>query len=602
MNATEKIKSELQNLPDKPGIYQFFDKEGKIIYIGKAKSLKKRVSSYFNRQNYENAKLKILVRRIFEIRHIIVDTESDALLLENSLIKKYQPRYNINLKDDKTFPWICIKNEDFPRVFTTRTRINDGSVYFGPYTSAFTVRTLLELIREIYPLRTCKLKLTEENISENKFKVCLEYHLGNCKGPCVGLQNHNDYQASIDQIKSILKGGMSDVINHLKVQMQEFSKNFQYEEAGKVKEKIRSLEKFQLKSTVVNPKIDNLEVFSIVQDEKNAYVNYLKVKHGSIVQAQNVEIVKKLEETKEDLLSFVILDIRDSLKSDSPEIILPFILHLPGINARIKVPEKGDKVKLLELSLRNAKYFMLDKKKQAMVQNPIKALDRKLETMKSDLHLSQNPVHIECFDNSNIQGTNPVAACVVFKNLKPAKKDYRHYNIKTVVGADDFGSMKEVIYRRYKRLLEENETLPQLIVVDGGKGQLSSAVSSLEKLNLRDKIAIIGIAKRLEEIYFPGDSVPLYLDKNSESLKVIQALRNEAHRFGINFHRQKRSGSMISSELETISGIGDKTIEILIAKFGSVESLKKARYSEVVSTIGEKKANLMWKSFNLKTT
>jgi len=598
MSISDKIRRELKNIPDKPGIYQFLDDNDTIIYIGKAKSLKKRVSSYFNRKNYDNAKLKILVKRIAEIKHIIVDTETDALLLENSLIKKHQPKYNINLKDDKTFPWICIKNENFPRVFSTRTRINDGSKYFGPYTSAFTVRTLLELIREIYSLRTCKLKLTKENIDTGKFKVCLEYHLGNCKGPCISEQNEVDYIKSIEQIQSILKGGMSEVITHLKGQMAEFSADFMYEEAEKVKHKIQLLEKFQLKSTIVSSKIDNLEVFSMVQEGNKAYVNYLKIRQGSIVQAQNLEIIKQLEETKEELLTFAILDIREGLTSNTPEIILPFPLKIPGLNANIKVPRKGDRMKLLELSNRNAKYFMLDKKKQAVEISPQKSLDRKLETLKKDLHLKFLPVHIECFDNSNIQGSNPVAACVVFKNLKPSKKEYRHYNVKTVVGADDFGSMKEIVYRRYKRLLEENADLPQLIVVDGGKGQLSSALLSLEELNLRGKVAIIGIAKRLEEIYFPNDSVPLYLDKNSESLKVVQALRNEAHRFGINFHRQKRSGSMISSELENISGIGEKTIEILISKFGSLENLKKSNLSEITAIIGEKRAKLLLKAFN----
>ncbi|MCK4922121.1 MAG: excinuclease ABC subunit UvrC [Bacteroidales bacterium] len=601
MNPISEIKTKLKNLPDKPGIYQFYDENGNIIYIGKAKSLKKRVSSYFNKRQYESAKLKILVKKIKEIKHIVVDTESDALLLENNLIKKCQPRYNINLKDDKTFPWICVNNERFPRVFSTRRIINDGSKYFGPYTSAHTVRTLLELIRELYPLRTCKLFLTEENIQSEKYKICLEYHLGNCKGPCVGLQKEDDYSKSIEQIQNILKGNLSEVIRYLKEKMSEYAKEFQYEDAEKAKQKILLLESFQMKSTVTNPKINNLDVFSLIEEGNTAYVNYLKINQGSIIQSHNVEILRRLDETKEELLAFAIIEIRERFSSNSNEIISPFTMNIPGLKAVLKAPTKGDKRKLLELSIRNAKYFMLDKKKQASEHGPLKSQERKLQTMKRDLRLSMLPVHIECFDNSNIQGSNPVAACVVFKNLKPVKKEYRHYNIKTVVGADDFGSMKEVVYRRYKRLLEEKTSLPQLIVVDGGKGQLSSALKSLDELNLRGKIAIIGIAKRLEEIYFPGDSIPIYLEKNSESLKVIQLLRNEAHRFGIKFHRQKRSGSMISSELEKISGIGEKTIANLISKFGSVELMKKADFNEIVSTIGQKRAELLWNAFNQNT-
>ncbi len=598
MNKDEEIKNKLRNLPDKPGIYQFFDKNDLIIYIGKAKSLKKRVSSYFNKRQYESAKLKVLVNKIENIRHIVVDTESDALLLENNLIKKHQPKYNINLKDDKTFPWICIKNEAFPRIFSTRRIIHDGSRYFGPYTSAATVRTLLELIRELYPLRTCKHSLIKENIEKQKFKLCLEYHLGNCLGACTGLQNEEDYNHSIEQIQNILKGNLGDVTHYLKALMQDFAKNFKFEEAENIKNKLHSLEIFQMKSTIVSTRITNLDVFSYLEIENTAYINFLKVNKGSVIQAHSVEVKRRLDESKEELLRFAITEIRERLSSNSSIIIVPFQLDIPGIEGAFIVPLKGDRKKLLDLSMRNAKYFMLEKKKQISSMSPLKSKERILETLKRDLRLHQLPIHIECFDNSNIQGSHPVAACVVFKNLKPAKKEYRHYNIKTVVGPDDFGSMKEVVYRRYKRLLDEGKDLPQLIVVDGGKGQLSSAVESLEELNLRGKIAIIGIAKKLEEIYFPNDSIPLYLDKNSESLKVIQNLRNEAHRFGITFHRNKRSISMISSELENIHGIGEKTIEDLISKFGSLEMVKNAKNSEIEALIGKNKAKLLQIVFN----
>ena len=599
MSADEEIKKKLKNLPNKPGIYKFLDNNETIIYIGKAKSLKKRVSSYFSKKKHESAKLTILVNKIKGINHIVVDTESDALLLENNLIKKHQPRYNINLKDDKTFPWICIKNEKFPRIFSTRTILDDGSLYFGPYTSAATVRTLLTLIRELYPIRTCKHKLITENIASEKFSLCLEYHLGNCLGPCTGLQTEINYDVSIIQIQNILKGNLKDVNLYLKRQMKEFAGNFQYEKAEQIKLKINSLENFQMKSTIVSPIINNIDVFSYIENDNSAYINFLKVNKGSVIQAYNAEVKKRLEETKEELLGFAITQIRERLCSNSMEIIVPFPLIVPGTLGDFKVPQKGDKKKLLDLSMKNAKYYMLDKKKQAALLGPHKSKERILQTLKNDLRLSELPTHIECFDNSNIQGAHPVAACVVFKNTRPAKKEYRHYNIKTVVGADDFGSMKEVVYRRYKRLLLEEKELPQLIVVDGGKGQLSSAVESLEKLNLRGKIAIIGIAKKLEEIYFPNDSVPLYLDKNSESLKLIQDLRNEAHRFGIKFHRNKRSGTMISSELENIKGVGEKAIEILILKFGSVENLKKANISEIEDVIGKNRAKSLWIALNL---
>ena len=600
MKDNIEIRAQIKVLPDKPGVYQFSDEADKIIYVGKAKSLKKRVSSYFNKQQYESAKLRILVKRIRKIHHIVVDSEADALLLENNLIKKLQPRYNINLKDDKTFPWICIKNEEFPRVFSTRKLIKDGSKYYGPYTSAHTVRTLLELIRELYPLRTCKHKLSQENIAKKKFKLCLEYHLGNCLGPCEGLQTEEDYRNSIENIHHILKGNLSDVISYLKEMMNNYAREFKFEEAEKLKQKILLLEKFQLKSTVVSNTIKNLDVFSYKERDNSGFVNYLKVHNGSIIQTHSIELKKKLDESKEEVLLFAIIEIRQRLSSNSKEIVVPFSVDakIPGTD--FLIPKRGDKKKLLDLSMRNATYFMLENQKQKQNLKPLKSLERKLETLKKDLHLNSLPKHIECFDNSNIQGSNPVAACVVFRNLSPSKKEYRHYNIKTVTGPDDFASMTEVVGRRYRRLMLEKSSLPDLIVIDGGKGQLSASVKSLEELGIRGQVPIIGIAKKLEEIYFPDDPVPLYLDKNSESLKVIQLLRNEAHRFGINFHRQKRSGSMLESELEKIPGVGEKTISDLISVFGSVENLKKAPKKDIIKIIGKNRAEKLWKGLIIK--
>ncbi len=586
MDFNQHIDKIVKNLPEKPGIYQFLDKNGKIIYIGKAKSLKKRVTSYFSRTNHDNYKVRVLVRKTADIHHLVVNSEADALLLENNLIKKYQPKYNINLKDDKSFPWICVKNEHFPRVFSTRKIIRDGSSYYGPYTSAATVRTLLSLVRELYKLRTCKLNLSPENIQKGKFKVCLEYHIGNCKGPCEALQPEEEYNQSIDQIHNILKGNLKDVNDYLQSLMNQFAREYRFEEAENIRQKIVALEKFQMKSTVVNPSVHNVDVFSYIDDDRTAYVNFLKVVNGSIIQAHTVEIRKKLDESKEEILEYAITEIRQRLYSSSKEIIVPFRVGSMPEGTRLVIPQRGDKLKLLELSRRNARYFMLDVKKQRASSAPLRATERILATIKQDLRLQKLPVHIECFDNSNIQGSNPVAACVVFRNARPSKKEYRHYNIKSVKGPDDFASMAEVVYRRYHRLLAGEESLPQLIVIDGGKGQLNAAVKSLEALNLRGEIAIIGIAKRLEEIYFPEDPIPLYIDKNSETLKVIQHIRNEAHRFGINFHRQKRSGSMIQSELEKIEGIGDKTIEKLITEFGSIQEIRNTPRQKIEALIG----------------
>jgi len=598
LKNAEYLRSLVSVLPDQPGIYQYFDQSGKIIYVGKAKNLKKRVSSYF-KKTQENRKTELLVRNIADIRHMVVETEQDALLLENNLIKKYQPRYNIRLKDDKTYPWIVIKNERFPRVFQTRNVIKDGSSYFGPYTSILTVRTLLEFFRKLYKLRNCKLNLAEEQIRQGKFKVCLEFHIGNCLGPCVGKLEHDQYMKSIDQIKEILKGNISGVIRYLKDLMRQYSVEMKFEDAALIKEKLDLLEKFQSRSTVVSNTISDVDVFTIDQDENFAYVNYLKIMSGAIMQTYTMEIKKVLDESPGELLEFAIVDIRQKIFSNAKEILVPFRLDFALEGVKMQIPKQGDKKRLLELSERNAKYFRLEKMKHVVVSKTEQNANRILETMKKDLQLKVQPTHIECFDNSNLQGTNPVSSCVVFRDARPFKKDYRHFNVKTVEGPDDFASMEEVVYRRYKRLLDEEKSLPQLIVIDGGKGQLGAALNSLEKLGLRGKISIIGIAKRLEEIYFPGDSVPLYLDKNSETLKIIQQLRDEAHRFGITFHRNKRSGKFLKSELESISGIGEKTRTALLTRFKSVENLKNQAFREVADEIGDSKARLIFDFYKL---
>jgi excinuclease ABC subunit C len=587
-----EIKQQLQNLSTDPGVYQFFDNSDKIIYIGKAKNLKRRVSSYFQK-NHDNGKTKVLIKKITRLEVIVVDSEIDALLLENNLIKKYQPRYNILLKDDKTYPWICIKNERFSRVFSSRKLIKDGSQYFGPYTNPQLVNTLLSFIRQLYPIRTCKLVLSEKNIANNKFKVCLEYHIGNCKGPCVGLQSIEDYDQDIQQIKQLLKGNIRSVIIHFKTLMKVYSENLEFEKAKEVKEKIDILEKYQSKSSIVSPTINNVDVYTIASDKEYAYVNFLKVANGSIIQSQSLELKKKLDETDQEILIIAITELRQRFDSDSKEAYVNIKIDSYWHNYKISVPKIGDKQKLVSLSFRNAKYLQKDRiKKNEEIRNRLDN-NRVLEQMQHELRLNRKPRHIECFDNSNIQGTNPVAACVVFRNAKPSKTEYRHFNIKTVKGPDDFASMEEVVYRRYLRLLDEGTDLPQLIVIDGGKGQLSSAIKSLEKLKLRDKIAIIGIAKRLEEIYFPEDSIPIYLDKRSETLKIIQQLRNEAHRFGINHHRNKRSKASLGTSLDKIKGIGPKTIELLIGHFGSVKKVMNAPKQELVKLIGKNKTTLI---------
>ncbi len=582
------LELQIQTLPDNPGVYQYYDKEGKILYVGKAKNLKKRVSSYFNKV-HDNAKTNVLVRKIVEIKHIVVSSEQDALLLENNLIKKLQPRYNVLLRDDKTYPWICIKKEPFSRIFPTRRMVKDGSEYFGPYTSFKTVNTILELIKELYPLRTCNYDLTENNIQNHKYKVCLEFHIGNCKGGCEGYELLENYQKQVDAIREILKGNFKESLKEFKIKMQELAASMHFEEAQKIKEKIAVLEQYQSRSTIINPKISNIDVFSIISDEAVAYINFLQIAHGAIIRSYTLELKKKLEETNEELLELAVVELRERFHLTSKEIIVPFALDF-GDTLKVTVPQLGDKKQILELSERNAKYYRMDQLKQIQIVDPERHTNRIMAQMQKDLRLSVEPRHIECFDNSNIQGTNPVAACVVFKDGKPSKKDYRHFNIKTVEGPNDFASMEEVVYRRYKRLLEENQPLPQLIIIDGGKGQLSSALKSIDDLGLRGKIAIIGIAKRLEELFYPGDSAPLYLDKKSETLKVIQFLRNEAHRFGITFHRDKRSKAALNSSIETIPGIGEKTMLTLITHFKSVKRLKLASEKEISEVIGVSKA------------
>lgn len=596
MSNPTSIAVQLSALPDNPGVYQFYDKEGKILYVGKAKNLKKRVSSYFNKTQ-EYGKTRVLVKKIQTINHIVVPTESDALLLENNLIKKLQPRYNVMLKDDKSYPWICIKKERFPRVFPTRKLIKDGSEYYGPYTSMKTVRTLLELVKSLYPLRTCNYDLSEEKIEGGKYKVCLEYHLGNCLGPCEGFQTEQEYHGQIEDIRQIIKGNLRDSLQSFKKQMNELAEKMEFEKAQRVKDKIDILENYQAKSTVVNPKINNVDVFTIISDETHAYVNFLQLSHGSIVRSHTLEIKKKLEETDEELLQLAITEIRQRFHSKSKEIYLQVPVTVEE-NVKVILPKLGDKRRILELSERNARFYRQDKLKQIKITDPDRHTKRIMAQMKADLRLSVEPRHIECFDNSNIQGSNPVAACVVFKDGKPSKKDYRHFNIKTVDGPDDFASMEEVVHRRYKRLLSEDEPLPQLIVIDGGKGQLSSALKSLELLGLRGKIAIVGIAKRLEEIYFPEDPVPLYLDKRSETLKIIQQLRNEAHRFGITHHRNKRSKGAINSELEGIEGVGGKTAEQLLKNFKSVKRIKEASLESLAESVGMAKAKKIYKTFH----
>ena len=590
------LEIQIKTLPHQPGVYQYFDNEDNLIYVGKAKDIKKRVSSYFTKY-HDSGKTRVLVKNIASVKHIVVETENDALLLENNLIKKHKPKYNVLLKDDKSYPWICLKNERFPRVFPTRRVIKDGSEYFGPYTSMKTVKTLLGLIKGLYQLRTCNYHLSEEKIVAGKYKRCLEFHLGNCKGACEGLETEDEYHSNITAIREILKGNFKDSLQQFRQQMKNYAENMQFEDAQKVKEKLDILENYQAKSTVVNPKISNVDVFSIVSDESYAYVNFLQLSYGSIIRSHTLEIKKKLEESDRELLELAITEIRQRFHSNSREIYVPFEVDL-GDSVKVSTPKLGDKKSILDLSLRNAKYYRMDKMKQIKIVDPDRHANRIMAQMKADLRLSEEPRHIECFDNSNIQGTNPVAACVVFKNGKPSKKDYRHFNIKTVIGPDDFASMEEVVFRRYKRLLEEGESLPQLIIIDGGKGQLSSALKSLDLLGLRQKIAIIGIAKRLEELFYPDDPIPLYLDKKSETLKIIQQLRNEAHRFGIEHHRNRRSKGALKTELENINGVGEQTIIDLMRSFKTVKRIANAKLDELEAVVGVSRANKVYNYYH----
>lgn len=581
------IAIQFKTLPTDPGVYQYFDKNDVVIYVGKAKNLKRRVTSYFSKV-HDNAKTRILVKKIHRMEHIVVPTEVDALLLENNLIKKYRPRYNILLKDDKTYPWICIKKEAFPRVFSTRKVIRDGSDYFGPYPNVKTVYTLLELIRGLYPIRTCNFELSEEKIQKQSYKVCLEYHIGNCLAPCESKVSEEDYNQNITAIRDIIKGNFRRSLKQFKTQMEQYATAMEFERAQEIKEKLESLENYQAKSTVVNSKITNVDIFTIISDESYGYVNFFQVAFGSIISSHTVEIKKKLEETDAEILPLAIVDLRQRFNSQFKEIFVPFEVDL-GPEIKVTVPKLGDKKKLVELSQKNAKFFRLERFKQMKIVDPERHVKRLMNQIKRDLRLQEEPVHIECFDNSNIQGTNPTAACVVFRNGKSFKKDYRHFKIKTVEGPDDFASMEEVVHRRYKRLSEEGQSLPQLIVIDGGKGQLSSAVKSLDRLGLRGQIAIIGIAKRLEEIYYPGDSIPMYLDKKSETLKVIQQLRNEAHRFGLNLHRNIRSKNALKSPLDEVEGIGPKTKELLLKEFKSLKRMKTAPEQEIIDLLGKVK-------------
>ena len=597
--SSETIATILKSLPNKPGIYQHIDKDGRILYIGKAKDLKKRVSSYFNK-NLQNYRLESLVRKVVDVRIIITETELDALLLENSLIKEHQPKYNINLKDDKTYPWIVIKKERFPRIFYTRQKWNDGSEYFGPYPSVKVMKAVLELIRQIHPLRNCSLNLKEESIQKGKFQRCLEFHLGNCLGPCEGLQSEEAYNYEVELAREIITGRLSSVKKLLLEKMQSAAEFLQFEEAQALKEKAALLDQYQSKSTVVSPTITNVDVFSAMIDATFGYVNYFLVVDGAILRSHTVEFKRKLEETEDELLRIAIPELRLRFGSESKEILLSHACDLSLEGIHIHMPQRGDKKRLLDLSLKNARYFRLEKLKNIQLTDPDRHTNRLMEQMKLDLRLKSEPRHIECFDNSNFQGSDAVSACVVFRDGKPVKSEYRHFNVKTVEGPDDFATMEEVVYRRYKRLLDENISLPELVLIDGGKGQLSAAMKSIRKLELEGKIAVLGIAKRLEELFFPGDPIPLYLDKRSETLRVLQQLRNEAHRFGITHHRNKRDKNTLSNELEDIEGIGPSTAEKLLTQFKSIKRLETATLEELSEWVGMSKAQRIKNYFNAK--
>ncbi len=594
------IKEKIDLMPDKPGVYQFYNDLNELLYVGKAKKLKKRVQSYFSPNNNHSKKVLVLVNKTVDIKYVVVETESDALLLENNLIKKYKPRYNILLKDDKTFPWICIKNEAFPRVYSTRRYENDGSYYYGPYTSGLLVKTILDLVKRLYTIRTCSLNLDRKSIEQKKYKPCLEYQIGNCSAPCIGNQSGDEYNKNIVEIQNLLKGNLFSVQEWLSNRMKKASNECKFEQAQLYKTKLEILKKYQSKSTIVSNKISNIDVFNILEKPSYAVVNYLKVVKGSIIQSYSIELKKSLDETQEELLGIAITEIRERVKSNEKNIMVPikpdFLIE--GVN--YSVPQRGDKKKLLELSLRNCLAHSFEIEKRIESQNPIDKTNKILTTIKDDLHLLDLPTHIECFDNSNLQGTNPVSSCVVFRNAKPSKREYRHFNVKTVVGSNDFATMEEVVLRRYQRLLEEKQSLPQLIIIDGGKGQLSSAAQSLTNLDIIDKVKLIGIAKRLEELYCYGDPVPLYLDKNSITLKTIQYLRNEAHRFGVRHHTTKRSIKNIKSEMDDIKGIGETTKQILFKFFKSYDRILNAEEEELVKLIGKARADILLSYFKRK--
>lgn len=590
----------LKNIPERPGCYQYYDENGTIIYVGKAKNLKKRVLSYFSLRHDNNPKTRILVSKIRDIKYIIVETEADTLLLENNLIKEFQPRYNILLKDDKTYPSIVVRNEAYPRVEQTREIVKDGSFYFGPYTSVNGVKAMLEMLHRLYPIRTCKLNLTQENIQSGKYKVCLEYHIKRCLGPCIGLQDEESYLQNIEEVKEILNGNIGVVSKLAYKRMMECAEKQEFEKANELKTKYELIENFKKKSTIVSNLNYNIDVYSYDEDHNSAYINYLHVHNGAIIQAYTFEYRKRLDEPKEELLALGIIEMRERYGSKAKEIVVPFVPDLPMEHIQFTIPQRGDKLKLLNLSQQNVKQYKVDKLKKAESLDPEKKTERILHEMKDALHLKELPIHIECFDNSNIQGTNPVSACVVFKNAKPSKSNYRVFNVLTVDGPDDFATMREVVYRRYRRLLNEEEPLPQLIVIDGGKGQLGAACDSLKELGIYGQVAIVGIAKRLEEIYYPEDPVPMYLDKNSDTLKVIQHLRDEAHRFGISFHRDKRSKSQIESELDKIRGIGPKIKELLLSRFKSIKRIKEADLATIEVLIGKSKAKILQDYFNSK--
>lgn len=597
---TDKLSTVLNSLPQQPGIYKYYDADGNLMYIGKAKNLRKRVQSYFSKNHYENRKTAVMVSKIADIQFTLVDTEIDALLLENALIKKFQPRFNINLKDDKTYPYLCIKNERFPRVFPTRKPVKDGSEYFGPYASVSMMHTLTDLIKVLYPIRNCNLHLSARNIEEKKFKACLEFQIGNCKAPCTGAQSEADYNQSVQQIQNILKGHLSEVKQHLKTQMQHAAAELKFEQAADYKRKLDMLEKYQSKSTIVNASITDVDVFSITTDDRFAFVNYLKVSNGIIIQTQTFELRKKLDETDAELLELAIAEVRDTYGSTSRELIVPFELPLQDDQLTFTVPRAGDKKKLLDLSMKNAMYYRKDKLQQYEQLDPSVKTDRILTQMQKDLRLKTLPRHIECFDNSNIQGAYPVSACVVFKDAKPSKKDFRHFNVKTVEGPNDFDTMREVVGRRYSRVLSENAPLPDLIIIDGGKGQLSAAVETLKQLGIYGRVPVLGIAKRLEELFFPEDELPLYIDKKSETLKVIQQIRDEAHRFGITHHRARRSKGALTSELTQINGVGEATLKKLLTAFGSVKKIKEASLASLAEVVGAAKAETVYHHYHPK--